>query len=57
MEKLRRDLIKKAVVAYASVSLGGILPSFGAKSYASNIGVNERIKVGVMSDLSFTETF
>ena len=48
MEKSRRDFIKKTVAASAAVSLGGILPSFGAKSYASIIGANERIKVGVM---------
>jgi len=28
--------------------MGGILPSLGAKSYASILGANERIRVGVM---------
>ncbi|MEO8962591.1 MAG: Gfo/Idh/MocA family oxidoreductase [Ginsengibacter sp.] len=48
MEDSRRDFIKKTLAASAAVSLGGILPSFGAKSYASIIGANERIKVGIM---------
>jgi predicted dehydrogenase len=48
MEKSRRDFIKKTVAASAAVSLGGILPGFSAKSYASILGANERIRVGVM---------
>ena len=48
MEKSRRDFIKKTMVASGVVSLGGILPGFSAKSYASILGANERIKVGVM---------
>jgi len=48
MEDSRRDFIKKTIAASAAVSLGGILPSFSAKSYASILGANERIRVGVM---------
>lgn len=48
MEDSRRDFIKKTIAASAAISLGGILPCFGAKSYANIIGANERIRVGVM---------
>ncbi len=48
MEDSRRDFIKKTIAASAAVSLGGMLPSFSAKSYASILGANERIMVGVM---------
>ncbi|MBS1669331.1 MAG: Gfo/Idh/MocA family oxidoreductase [Bacteroidetes bacterium] len=48
MEKSRRDFIKKTVKASTVVSIGGILPGFSAKSYASIIGANERIQVAVM---------
>lgn len=48
MEESRRNFIKKTMAASAAVSLGGILPSFGAKSYGSILGANERIRVGIM---------
>jgi predicted dehydrogenase len=48
MEDSRRDFIKKTIAASAAVSLGGILPTFSAKSYASILGANERIRVGVV---------
>ena len=48
MEDSRRDFIKKTIAVSAAISLGGILPCFGAKSYANIIGANERIRVGVM---------
>lgn len=48
MEDSRRDFIKKTLAASAAVSLGGILPTFGAKSYGNILGANERIKVGIM---------
>ena len=48
MEDSRRDFIKKTVATSAAVSFGGILPGFSAKSYASILGANERIKVGIM---------
>lgn len=48
MEKSRRNFIKKTMAASAAISLGGILPSFSAKSYARISGANERIQVGIM---------
>jgi predicted dehydrogenase len=48
MKNTRRDFIKKTVTGAAAVSLGGILPGFSAKSYASIIGANERIRVASM---------
>lgn len=44
----RRDFIKKTIASTAALSLGGILPGFSSKSYASILGANERIKVSVM---------
>ncbi|HEY9340359.1 MAG TPA: Gfo/Idh/MocA family oxidoreductase [Hanamia sp.] len=48
MEDSRRNFIKKTIAASAVISVGGILPGFSAKSYASILGANERIKVGIM---------
>jgi hypothetical protein len=48
MKDCRRDFIKKTMAASAAVSIGGILPGLTAKSYATIMGANERIKVGVM---------
>lgn len=48
MTDSRRKFIKKTVAASAAISLGGILPGFSAKSYASILGANDRIMVGVM---------
>lgn len=48
MKDSRRDFIKKAALASAAVSVGGILPGFSPKSYANIVGANERIKVGMM---------
>ncbi|ACU03906.1 MULTISPECIES: Gfo/Idh/MocA family protein [Pedobacter] len=44
----RRHFIKNAVTGVATISLGGILPGFSAKSYASIIGANDRIRVAMM---------
>lgn len=44
----RRDFIKKSLVTSAVVSIGGILPSFSAKSYKNIIGANERLRVSMM---------
>jgi len=44
----RRGFIKKSLTASAALSLGGVLPTFGAKSYRNILGANERIKVAVM---------
>ncbi|MDQ3396051.1 MAG: Gfo/Idh/MocA family oxidoreductase [Bacteroidota bacterium] len=48
MNKSRRDFVKKTLTGAAAVSFGGVLPGFNAKSYASIIGANERIKVASM---------
>jgi predicted dehydrogenase len=48
MKNTRREFIKTAATSAALVSIGGILPGFGAKSYRSIIGANERITVACM---------
>lgn len=48
MKNSRRAFVKNTAKAAAAVSIGGILPGFGAKSYARIIGANERIKVASM---------
>ncbi|MBS1751260.1 MAG: Gfo/Idh/MocA family oxidoreductase [Bacteroidetes bacterium] len=48
MKSSRRHFIKRSIGASAAVSIGGILPGFGTKSYNNIIGANERIKVGIM---------
>lgn len=48
MNNDRRTFIKQAVTGAAALSVGGILPGFTAKSYASIIGANEKIKVAMM---------
>ena len=44
----RRDFIRQATVGTVAATVGGILPGFSAKSYASIIGANEKIRVGVI---------
>lgn len=48
MEDSRRSFIKKSIAASAAVTIGGVLPGFSAKSYASILGANEKIKVGIV---------
>src|SRR5688572_33234795 len=48
MENTRRDFIKKASTFAAAISVGGVLPGFGAKSYRNIIGSNEKILVACM---------
>lgn len=48
MEKSRRAFIKNTVKGTAAIALGGMLPGFSAKSYASIMGANDRVKVGMM---------
>src|SRR4051794_37909029 len=48
MEDSRRTFIKNTMKAATAVSIGGILPGFSAKSYASIPGANERIMVASM---------
>lgn len=47
-ENTRRKFLKNAVTGAAAVTFGGMLPGFSAKSYASIIGANERIRVAMM---------
>ncbi len=47
-ENSRRKFIKNATTGAAAITFGGILPGFSAKSYASILGSNERIKVGMI---------
>ena len=44
----RRKFIKQSATGAAAVSFGGILPGFSAKSYASIMGANERVRVASM---------
>lgn len=44
----RREFLKKAMVGAAAASFGGILPGFSAKSYASILGANDRVRIGMM---------
>ncbi len=48
MEKSRRNFVKKSVVGAASISFGGVLPGFSAKSYARIVGANKKIVVSMM---------
>jgi predicted dehydrogenase len=48
MESSRRNFLKNTVLGTAAVSIGGVLPGFSSKSYASILGANERFNVGVM---------
>ena len=47
-ENKRRNFIKTALTGVAAVSFGGILPGFSAKSYASILGSNDKIKIAMM---------
>ncbi|CAN5617018.1 Gfo/Idh/MocA family oxidoreductase [soil metagenome] len=44
----RRNFLKKSLTGSAALTVGGILPAFSAKSYASILKSNEKIKVAVM---------
>ncbi len=44
----RRGFLKKTTGASAVLVAGGILPQFSARSYASIMGANEKIKISVM---------
>src|SRR6476620_3450676 len=48
MKNTRREFIKTAATSAAAISIGGILPGFGAKSYRSIIGANDKITVASM---------
>ena len=44
----RRDFIKKTVAGTAALSLGSIIPGFGANSYQEILGANDKIRIGVI---------
>lgn len=44
----RRDFIKKTTIGATALSFGGVLPGFGARSYANILGANDRIRVAMM---------
>ena len=44
----RRDFIKKTLAGTAAFTIGGILPGFSPKSYASILGANEKVRVAAM---------
>lgn len=48
MKNSRRDFVKKTLIGTASISFGGILPAFSAKSYSRILGSNERLMVACM---------
>jgi hypothetical protein len=48
MKSNRRTFLKNTLKSTAALSVGGILPGFSPKSYASITGANERVNVGVM---------
>ena len=48
MKNTRRTFIKKASTGAFALTLGGILPSFSAKSYQQILGANEKIRVACM---------
>lgn len=57
----RRNFIKKVGASTALLGVGGILPSFSAKSYANIIGANDRIRMGSIGvnsrGLALTQNF
>lgn len=48
MKNNRRNFIKKASSGAFALSLGGILPTFSAKSYQNILGANDKIRVACM---------
>lgn len=48
MKNSRRDFIKKTSASAFAITLGGVLPSFSAKSYKKILGANEKILVASM---------
>jgi len=48
MENARRTFIRKSLASASALSVGGILPGFGAASYGRIIGANDRIVVSMM---------
>ena len=48
MKNSRRTFIQKASSGAFALTLGGMLPSFSAKSYQNILGANEKIRVACM---------
>lgn len=48
MKKSRRAFLKNTVKGSAALMIGSMLPGISAKSYASILGANDRIRVGMM---------
>jgi predicted dehydrogenase len=48
MKKSRRAFLKNTVKGSAALMIGSMLPGMSAKSYASILGANDRIRVGMM---------
>ncbi len=44
----RRDFLKKTLAGTAALTVGGVLPHFSPKSYASILGANEKVRLGFM---------
>lgn len=44
----RRDFIRTAALGTAALTIGGVLPSFSAKSYKNIIGANDKIRMGAI---------
>ncbi|MDD4870592.1 MAG: twin-arginine translocation signal domain-containing protein, partial [Kiritimatiellae bacterium] len=61
MKTSRRNFLKQTMAGAAAVSVGGILHSFTARSYANVVGANERVKVAMMGvnsrGLALSNTF
>ena len=61
MNPQRRKFIKTTLHGAAVISAGAVLPSISAKSYASIMGANARVRVGMMGvysrGLALAETF
>ena len=44
----RREFIKNVTIGTAAISVGGVLPSFSAKSYKNIVGANDRIRMAAI---------
>lgn len=44
----RREFIRNVAIGTAAASIGGVLPSFSAKSYKNIIGANDKIRMGAI---------
>ena len=44
----RREFIKNVAIGSAAISIGGVLPSFSAKSYSNIVGANDKIRMAAI---------